>query len=169
MPRKIQGIDFIDPRAKTPKGTTIYLDDFALSAPLKGATKLQWQASDLSGVGKFRVALDKAPDTIPTEETTDSQREIPGEAGTYFLHFTRQRQRRKTSARQPIFPSRLNSFGFRAESTETTRRRREFLRECRTASTCRTICLLISASPRCLCALRAKHLYYAHDYHSAGF
>ena len=83
---EIQGIDFIDPRRKSPTGTTVYLDDFALTAPVKGATKLQWQAADLSGVGKYRVAWDKEPSTIPTEETSDTQREIPAEAGTYFLH-----------------------------------------------------------------------------------
>ena len=83
---EIQGIDFIDPRQKTPKGTVIYLDDFALSAPVKGAVKVQWQAADLSGVGKFHMAWDKDPNTVPTEETSDTQREIPAEPGTYFLH-----------------------------------------------------------------------------------
>ena len=83
---EIQGIDFVDPRRKTPKDTAIYLDDFALTAPVKGAAKLQWQAADLSGVGKYRVAWDKDPNTVPTEETSDTQREIPAEPGTYFLH-----------------------------------------------------------------------------------
>ncbi len=85
-PTEIQGIDFIDPRQKTPPGTVIYLDDFSLIAPVKGAGKVQWQATDLSGVSKYRVAWDKEPNTIPSEETLETQRDLPAEPGTYFLH-----------------------------------------------------------------------------------
>jgi hypothetical protein len=83
-------IELVDQTGKTPANASFEIDDFTLQSASPGNVKLNWKAIDISGVKNYRFAWDQSPITTPTEETSDTSREIARDtkatAGTWWAH-----------------------------------------------------------------------------------
>lgn len=88
-------IEFVDQTGKTPANVSFEMDDFTLQTAPAGNVKLNWKATDISGVKAYRFAWDQNMETAPIEETSDTAREIVRDtqakaAGTWWAHIQAQ-------------------------------------------------------------------------------
>ena len=82
----VSNLMLVDHTATTPTDVAVELDNIVLQPAGTGALRLNWKATDLSGIVKYRFAWDQNSSTAPTQETTEITRNVEGTAGLWWAH-----------------------------------------------------------------------------------